>query len=152
MLGMVIISLMCGLPDGTLVLSNKPGTLVGNVALDSASKAQGYPAQYTHIGIVLEGKIYHMDFPRACIRDGFKPGEKVTYYLPPKPYTQAQVKAMVRYAKSQLGKRYSLRGYRRRDGTGGWCSPYVKDILKQAGHNLSYQDGFTPDNLLRALR
>jgi hypothetical protein len=59
---------------------------------------------------------------------------------------------MEKYAKSQLGRRYSLRGFRLRNGEEGWCSPFVKNVLNQVGHNLTYQDGFTPDNLLKALK
>jgi len=138
-------------PDGTLVFSNKPGTLVGNIALRSASKAQGYQAKWTHVGIILDGKIYHSDFPVTTMRTSFKIGEKVIFILPSRKYTDQQIYDMKRYANSQLGKRYSLRGFRLRNGEEGWCSPFVKNVLNQAGHKLTYRDGFTPDNLLRAI-
>jgi hypothetical protein len=139
-------------PDGTLVFSNKPGTLVGNIALRSASKAQGYLAKYTHVGIIFGGIIYHSDFPVVTTRTKLKIGERAIFILPVKNYSVDEINLMLNYANSQLGKRYSLRGYRLRNGEEGWCSPFVKNVLNAGGHRLSYRDGFTPDNLLRALR
>jgi hypothetical protein len=138
-------------PDGTLVFSNKPGTIIGNAAIASASKVQGYPAKYTHCGIIFNGYIYHSDFPVVAKRTKLKPGEQATFVLPNRYYTIGEINSMRRYADSQLGKRYSLRGYRLRNGEEGWCSPFVKNVLNQSGHNLTYKDGFTPDNLLKAI-
>lgn len=144
----LLLLLMSWLPDGTLVFPPEPNTVVGRVARRWATRAQGYPAKHTHVGIVLNGRMYHSDWPRTTTTKI----PKGTYILPPRKYSAAQVQEMTRYANSQLGRPYRLRGFIRRDGSEGWCSPFVKNVLNQAGHNLSYQDGFTPDNLQRAVR
>ena len=139
-------------PDGTLVFSNKPGTLVGNIALRSASKAQGYQAKWTHVGFILDGKIYHSDFPVTTTRTSFKRGEKGIFILPSRKYTDQEIYNMKKYANSQLGKRYSLRGFRLRNGEEGWCSTFVGQVLNQAGHNITKQQRFTPDNLIEVVK
>lgn len=142
------------LPDGTLVYSSKPNTIIGNVAKRWAARAQGYRATHTHVGIVLGGRVYHADYPRVEAKPigSRKHGESVTYQLPSRNYTPQQVQSMRSYARSQIGQPYRLRGFIRSDGQEGWCSPFVKNVLNRGGHNLSYQDGFTPDNLKRAVR
>jgi len=139
-------------PDGTLVFSNKPGTIIGEAARVSASKAQGYPAKWTHVGIIFDGVIYHSDFPVVTKRTKLKPGERAIFVLPNRYYTPGEIKTMKNYAESQLGKRYSLRGYRLRNGEEGWCSTFVGNVLNQTGHNITKQQRFTPDNLMRAVR
>jgi hypothetical protein len=142
------------LPDGTLVFSNKPGTVIGNVAQRMATKAQGYHSRYTHVGIVLDGVVYHSDYPRVTTRSvhARKRFESMTYQLPARQYTPQQIASMKAYARSQLGQPYRLRGFLRRDGSEGWCSTFVGQVLNQAGHNMTKQQRFTPDNLLRAIR
>lgn len=141
------------LPDVTIVYSGKP-SYVGRVAKRWASRAQGYPATYTHVGIVLGGRVYHADYPAVTSRPVWqlKRGEVATYVLPRHNYSSPQVAAMKAYAQSQIGQPYRLRGFIRRNGEEGWCSQFVRRVLEQGGHNLSYQDGFTPDNLLRAIK
>ena len=141
-------------PDGTIVYSSKPNHIVGRVAQRWATRAQGYRATYTHVGIVLGGRVYHADYPRVEAKPigQFKRGEIASYSLPARQYTPQQVAAMTAYAQSQLGQPYRLRGFIRGDGSEGWCSTFVKNVLNRAGHNLTYRDGFTPDNLLRAIR
>lgn len=141
-------------PDGTLVYSSKPNTVIGNVAKRWAARAQGYRATHTHVGIVLGGRVYHADYPRVESKPigSRKLGEVVTYQLPTRNYTPQQVQAMRNYAQSQIGQPYRLRGFIRGNGEEGWCSQFARRVLEQGGHNLSYQDGFTPDNLLRSIR
>lgn len=64
-------------PDGTLVYSSKPGSVVGRVAQRWASRAQGYRATHTHVGIVLGGRVYHANYPRVEAKPigQFKRGE-----------------------------------------------------------------------------
>lgn len=141
-------------PDGTLVMSSKPGTIVGNVAQRMATRAQGYKSRYTHVGIILGGRIYHADFPRfgAIAIGAHKRGEKADYYAPTNRYTAEQVAAMKAYAQSQVGQAYRLRGFIFRTDDDRYCSPFAKNVLKHAGHDLTRQDGLTPDNLIRALQ
>jgi hypothetical protein len=140
-------------PDGTMVYQSKPNTIIGDVAKRWASRAQGYQAIDTHVGVVIDGWVYHADYPRvARYRVGQeKRGVVSRYELPDRQYTPGQVDAMRRYAQSQIGQPYRLRGFIRNDGTEGWCSQFARRVKEQAGHRLSYRDGFTPDNLRRAL-
>ncbi len=140
-------------PDGTMVYSSKPGSIVGRVAQRWASRAQGYQATHTHVGIVLNGKVYHADYPRVTTKPigQLKRGEVAHYVLPSKQYTQAELSAMRSYAESQVGKPYRLAGFIRRDGQKGWCSTFVGEVAKRGGHSISYGEMFTPDNLRRAI-
>lgn len=142
------------LPDGTLVFSSKPNTVIGNVAKRMAARAQGYKATHTHVGIVLGGRVYHSDYPRvATYALGVqKLGEVTSYHLPSRQYTPSQVAAMTHYAQSQIGRPYRLRGFIRRDGGEGWCSTFVGQVLNRGGHNITKQQRFTPDNLQRAIQ
>ena len=140
------------LPDGTLVFSSKPGTVIGNVAQRMASRKQGYPARYTHVGIVLGNHIYHADMPVVAIRNNFKPNEVVAYQLPTRQHSSQEIERMKSYARSQLGQPYRLRGFLRRDGSEGWCSTFVGQVLNRGGHRIDKRQRFTPDNLLRAVR
>jgi len=141
------------LPDGTLVFSSKPGTVIGNVAQQMATQAQGYSAHHTHVGIILGGRVYHSDYPRvhSYAVGHSKPGELVSYQLPTRNYTPQQIAAMRSYAQSQLGQPYRLRGFLRRDGSEGWCSTFVGQVLNRGGHSISATERFTPDNLRRAI-
>jgi hypothetical protein len=141
-------------PDGTLVLSSKPGTIIGNVAQRMASRAQGYRSKYTHIGVVIEGRIYHSDYPRvASIAVGaHKRGERADYYAPATPYTPQQVAAMKSYAQSQIGQPYRLRGFRLRNGEEGWCSTFAGQVLNRGGYNIGKSQRFTPDGVLNSVR
>jgi hypothetical protein len=142
------------LPDGTLVFSRKPGTVIGNVAQRMATKAQGYHSRYTHVGIVLDGVVYHSDYPRVATRavHDRKRFESMTYQLPARQYTPQQIASMKAYARSQLGQPYRLRGFLRRDGSEGWCSTFVGQVLNRGGHSIDKRQRFTPDNLMRAVR
>jgi hypothetical protein len=141
-------------PDGTLAMQSKPGRIVGDVAQGMASRAQGYPARHTHVGVVLDNMLYHLDYPRmAAVPLGdYKRGTVTDYYVPVVPYTPQQVAAMKSYAQSQLGKRYSLRGFRLRNGQEGWCSTFAGHVLNQAGWNISKSQRFTPDGVLNSVR
>lgn len=141
------------LPDGTLVFSSKPGAIIGNVAKRMAGRAQRFGARYTHVGIVLSGRVYHSDYPVVAVKPigTFKRGEVAVYQLPTRPYTPSQVAAMKAYAQSQLGQRYRLHGFIRRDGSEGWCSTFVGQVLNRGGHAITKQQRFTPDNLLRSV-
>jgi uncharacterized protein YycO len=141
-------------PDGTLAMQSKPGRIVGNVAQRMASRAQGHPAHYTHVGIVLGGVLYHLDYPRmvAVPLGAYKRGTVTDYYVPTVPYTPQQIAAMRSYARSQVGQPYRLRGFRLRNGEEGWCSTFAGQVLNQAGWNISKSQRFTPDGVLNSVR
>jgi len=142
------------LPDGTVVYSSKPGSVIGRVAQRWATRAQGYHARDTHVGIVLGGRVYHADYPRVTSYPvgQHKSGVVTRYEMPSRQYSPKQIDAMTRYAQSQIGQPYRLTGFIRNDGSEGWCSQFVRRVKERGGHKLSYRDGFTPDNLKRALR
>ena len=147
-------SVKANYPDGTLVYSSKPSSVVGRVAKRMATRAQGYQATHTHVGIVLGGRVYHADYPRVEAKPigQFKRGEIASYQLPIRNYTPQQISAMRAYAQSQIGQPYRLRGFLRRDGSEGWCSTFVGQVLNRGGHSISKRDRFTPDNLKRGLQ
>ncbi|MFK5173533.1 hypothetical protein ACI3QN_13550, partial [Propionibacterium freudenreichii] len=75
-----------------LVMSSKPGTIVGNVA-----KRLTGGDQYTHAAIVVDNHIYELDWPRARrtpVANYGKPRAIYHYYSPVVPYTPSQVAAM----------------------------------------------------------
>lgn len=140
-------------PDGTMVYSSKPGAVIGRVAQRWAGRAQGYRATHTHVGVILNGRVYHADYPRVTTRPigQLKRGEVAHYVLPTRQYTPEQIAAMRAYAESQVGKPYRLAGFIRGDGQTGWCSTFVGEVAKRGGHQVSYSDMFTPDKLMRAM-
>lgn len=115
--------------------------------------------KYTHVGIVLNGYVYEADWPRVKKTpvSGYKSNRRrvnVDVYAPSRPFSQAEVQAMVNHAEGKLGQKYGLRSYFRpgAKANGTWCSPYVKDVLNASGrYNLSNGDGHEPQNLLGAI-
>lgn len=101
------------IPDGTVVYSSKPGAVIGRVAQRWATRAQGYHARDTHVGIVLGGRVYHADYPHVTSYPigQHKSGEVVRYETPTRRYTIEQIGAMKDYANSQIGQPYRLRGF-----------------------------------------
>ena len=138
-------------PDGTIILSSKKG-LIGRVA-----KRITGGDQYTHSQIILGGRVYESDWPRAKVGPigHYKRGTTNDYYVPVVPFTTQEVAQMKTKAQSMVGKRYDLRNYRnpssrRTDGT--WCSPFVGQVLNASGRfNLSFNDYYEPQNLIGAV-
>lgn len=137
------------LPDGTLVMSNKPGTLVGNIARRLANGDE-----HTHVGIVFRGRVYHMDFPYATsvpVAKYGKRGEVIDYYVPTSPVQEAG--KMLAAARSMMGQPYSLRGFmrpHRKPGT--WCSPFVGKVLNAGGYHIPPSVYHKPQTLLNYMR
>jgi len=136
-------------PDGTVILSSKKG-LIGRIA----QRLTGGD-QYTHIGIVIDGKIYESDWPRATTRgiSGYgKPRSTNDFYVPLVPYSQYEVDRMRSYAQSQLGKPYQLRNYfnpRSPKTYGTWCSPFVGNTLNASGrYHFSTRQIYEPQNIV----
>ena len=141
-------------PDGTLVMSNKPGTIVGNIA-----KRMTGGNEYTHIAIIFDDLVYELDWPRVKNPVHFskygKPRTVNDYYIPIIPYTNQQANDMVMYAKSKIGQPYQLRNYlnpNSRKTVGEWCSPYVAAVLKSGGVNITEWEGREPQRILNKLR
>jgi hypothetical protein len=74
-------------PDGTIVLSSKKG-LVGRVA-----KRITGGDQYTHSQIILGGRLYESDWPRAKVGpiENYKRRTTNDYYVPVAPYSPSEV-------------------------------------------------------------
>lgn len=139
-------------PDGTLVFSNSRG-LVGRVA-----KRITGGDQYTHVGVVLDGKVYESDFPRAKNTPVGR-YSRITntndYYVPSTPYSQQEVTRIKSYVDSHMGQSYRLRNYfhpNSRQVNGTWCSPFVGNALNASGrYNLSRSQIHEPQNLINAI-
>jgi hypothetical protein len=72
---------------------------------------------------------------------------------PENPFTEPQVKAMLEYATSQLGRQYMLRGYwQNREVRGIMCSQYVGNILEKSGLIKSANYKESPGSLYNKLR
>lgn len=136
-------------PDGTLVFSNKPGTIVGNIARRLADGDH-----YTHVGWVYRNRVYEMDFPRALSVPVSQYGKRGTvndYYVPTAP-VQGLAQMHVA-AQSMMGQRYGLRGFLRPSKRPGvWCSPFVGKVLNAGGHNIPPAIYHKPQTLLNHLR
>lgn len=148
---LLTILLLCVVPNGTLVMSNKPNTLVGNIA-----KRITNGAKYTHIGIVFDGYVYESDYPRSQrvpIHLYGKPKTVNDYYYPVKEFPNIQ--AMKQVAIAELNKPYRLRNYfrpRSKPTYGTWCSPYVAKIFDDSGIPIPKEVGHEPQRLLNYLR
>lgn len=139
-------------PDGTLVLSQSRG-LIGRIAKRITGD------HYTHIGIVIDGKIYESDWPRtkrSPIRGYGRRKATYDFYVPNTPYSSHEVARMRSYATSKLGQPYQLRNYFRpgtRPTKGTWCSPFVGKVLNSSGrHRLSTGQSWEPQNVINTLR
>ena len=137
-------------PDGTLVMSNKKG-LIGRIARRITGGDQ-----YTHVGIVIDGKVCESDFPFVKCTPVGQYGKRRTtndYFVPAVAYSPTEVSAMRHAAVSRIGQPYRLRNYffpRSRPTNGTWCSPYVGNVLNASGrYGLSSYDMYEPQNILR---
>jgi len=137
-----------GYPDGTVVFSYKNG-LVGRIA-----KRITGGDQYTHVGVVINNKVYESDWPRTKATPVNQYGKRRTtndYYVPLTPYSGQEVQNMRAYADSQIGTPYRLRNYfhpNTKKTNGTWCSPFVGRILNRSGRfNLSEQNYHEPQNI-----
>lgn len=137
-------------PDGTIVMSNKPNTLVGRIAKRIAGGDH-----YTHIGVVIDGYVYESDWPRAKRTPVGQYGNRRTvndYYVPTVPLN---VEAMRAKANSMVGQRYQLRNYLNPNSPktqGTWCSPFAGQILNAGGYNLTPSQYYEPQNIINAVR
>ena len=139
--------------DGTLLLSSKPNTLVGNVArrLTGGDK-------YTHIAVVIEDIVYESNWPRSKATAISSYGHKkeiVHYYEPKIPYTKEEIEKMRITSKSEIGKPYRLKNYlwpNSREVDGGWCSPFVGKVLNASGrYRLNKNQTYEPQNLIDSI-
>ena len=138
-------------PSGTLVFSGSNG-FIGR----QAERVTG--DLYTHVGIVLDGKIYEA-VPPAVTRSNWPPKvSSVAFadvYYPVKQYSGAQAQVMTAYAGSQLGVPYRLYNYFHPNGpriNGTWCSRFAGDVLVTSGrYVLTEQQKSEPENLRLSL-
>jgi hypothetical protein len=146
----LIFAVLLWVPDGTLVMSSKPGTLVGNIA-----KRMTGGDKYTHIGIVFNNHVYESDWPIAKKTPVHLYGKARTvndYYYPKQPISN--VAAMMDVAERELGKPYKLRNYlnpRSKPTYGTYCSPYVAKVFTDSGTPIPKYYGYEPQRLLSFL-
>lgn len=127
---------------GTLIFTDIGGRVLNNV-LD---------LNWLHVLIALDGTHYEATWPvvkRSCC---YKWRRRVIV-PPPWPLDEA---AMKKFADSQLGRKYSFRGYfvpRLYGKTKGiYCSQFACYTLIAGGAPIRKIDGYSPDTLLRAVR
>jgi hypothetical protein len=71
---------------------------------------------------------------------------------PCESYTQHQLEAMKRYAESQLGRPYMLRGWwKGREVRGVFCSQFAGDVIEQSGEIRSDHFRESPGGLYKKL-
>lgn len=135
-------------PDGTLVLSYKNG-LIGRIARRITKD------HYTHIAIVVDGKVHESDWPRSKATPVSRYGKRRTvneYYVPNTPYDNAQIARLRRSV--PIGEPYRLAGYFAPHKASGdvWCSVYVARALNATGRfQISRWTGREPQRIINQL-
>jgi hypothetical protein len=77
---------------------------------------------------------------------------KLCVARPKKSYTQEQLAIMKKYADSQIGRPYSIKGYLRSQPVEGtFCSEYLAEMLNQAHVTNIKPVTLSPANLWRSL-
>jgi hypothetical protein len=71
--------------------------------------------------------------------------------VPKKPFTRDQIAAMVKYAESQLGRLYGLRGFDKRETLRIFCSELVGNTIEQSGLIKSANFHESPGSLKKKL-
>ena len=123
----------------------------------------------THAAIILDGYVYEACPPRvhrALLKDylkemdekSLKPsmqrrGFKWFIIQPIRPYTDNQLSDMIKYANSQLGRPYQLRGWwKGHEVRGIFCSQLVSNILSRSGRIKSGGVHESPGSLYLKLK
>lgn len=127
--------------DGTLIFTDQGGPIL-NRALH---------LRWTHVLVWLDGIYYEATWPRVKRSTNYR---SVKYCIVEPPF-KLDVAAMKKYADSQLGRRYSARGFflpaRYGKTSGIYCSQYACYVLIAGGAPLQKINGYSPDLLLRAI-
>ncbi len=146
------------LPDGSLVLLRDSNPLVKKVT----------QSPWTHMGIVFSengqrwvyeaspGRVRRLSFSNFVV-DAYS--RRLCYNKAPSMYTMtpeplfstAEIAAMHRFARSQVGRRYSVKGiFRDRPVEGTNCAQFVAATLQQSGR-IRFPDTFsqTPISVLQ---
>jgi hypothetical protein len=126
-------------PANGSVIFWEDSLLVGPISRQTGSRI-------THAAVILDGYVYEAVPPcvhkvlladyveRMRIKSRRQPKFKWFVLRPQKTYLMCDVAAMKRYAGSQLGRPYSVRGWWRGcEVLGIFCSQYVANILEKSG-------------------
>lgn len=122
----------------------------------------------THAAILLNGYIYEAVPPRVRKMPlnqyiekmkvkKQKPGMQrrgFTWFImqPKVPYTLIEIQSMTRYAESQIGRPYSLRGWNKRETRGVFCSQLASNILEKGNRIKSDRFRESPGSLHKKLK
>ena len=130
------------IPDGTVIFW-QGGPLTGPILRHTGSRI-------THAAIILDGWVYEATPPRvhkvrlgeymASLRARAVQTAGFSWFVlqPQRSYTPEQLVSMRRYADSQLGRPYMLRGWwQYREVRGIFCSQFVGDAIEQSGKIVS---------------
>jgi hypothetical protein len=116
-------------PDGSVIFW-QDSALVRPIERKTGSRL-------THAAVILDGYVYESVIEAGVQKtplEDYQGPKRGTWFImvPNTPYTN--VAAMKAYAESQLGRPYSLRGWRRgREVRGIFCSDYAGNILARGG-------------------
>lgn len=153
------------LPSST-ALAMEDGTLLfvenGQNLVECYTKSS-----YSHVAIVIDGQVYQAEPPRirkepvldwftniAKYNEGSGSPALVVVMAPDKPYSKEEIAKMREFLESQVGRRYSIRGYLRKvPGDGIHCAEMCSGALEASGRfdfseeNFKYSPGHVHDLL-----
>jgi hypothetical protein len=139
------------MPDGSLVFSGLR-TPFGRLV----ERAVGHP--YTHVGIVLDGRVYEATLPRVKSSPAAAPGLRggfYHWYSPNVRFSVGESAGVRSFVSSQVGRPYGLRTWvnpRVSSQRGIYCSELAGQALTASGrYRLPRAAGYDPAALLRAV-
>ena len=124
-------------------------------------------SSYSHVAIVVDEQVYEAEPPKIhkmTVEDWFtKIGkdnegsgspEVVSIMVPKKSYTEEETAKMKEFLESQVGRRYSIKGYvRKQPGDGIHCAELCSEALEKSGRcdfstpNCQFSPGSLHDTL-----
>ena len=162
---LLVCSSASAMEDGSVIFWHG-GLLVGPIFRHTNSKI-------THVAIILneqgQDMVYEATPPRVrrmpfnqyiqhlreLERKPFWRERGFRYFIlePKKPYTSWELQRMRKYARSQLGRPYGLRGWvLNKEVKTIFCSQYISNIIEKSGRIKSYNFKESPVSLYRKLR
>jgi hypothetical protein len=139
------------MPDGSLVFSGLR-TPFGRLV----ERFVGHP--YTHVGIVVDGRVYEATLPRVKSSPAAAPGLRggfYHWYSPDFPFSSRESAGVREYVAGQVGRPYGLATWvnpRVSAQRGIYCSEFAAQALTASGrYRLPRAAGYDPAALLRSV-
>ena len=106
-------------------------------------------SSYSHVAIVIDDEVYEAEPPKihkmssqdwitkiGKDNEGTGSPEVVSVMAPDKPYTKEEIDKMKAFLESQVGRRYSIKGYvRKRPGDGIHCAEMCSEAIEASGRS-----------------